>query len=188
MNVSTSQLENRLSSTDKSINQTGDKTSETLALLDSEIRKLWTIANKRNKGAIGENKKTTVALDKALAKVKKTADLAKNQLVQVKESNTLILATNKDLANTILSLNSTIAELEAQLGMQDSKLITLQQDLNKVAQQANLSDEVQSNAQAIQAIDAYRRQTNSSIEQLNQDIRNLYQRTAAEGTVSKPGL
>jgi len=77
----------------------------------------------------------------------------------------LILATNKDLANTILSLNSTIAELEAQLGMQDSKLITLQQDLNKVAQQANLSDEVQSNAQAIQAIDAYRRQTNSSIEQ-----------------------
>ena len=184
LNVSSSQLgdlETRLSSTDKTIDQADNKVSGTLAELDSEVRKLWTIANKRNKSAISENKKSTAAMNKALGKVKKAVEAAKKQAIQVQKSSDV-------QAKTIQSLSSTVKELERQLEVQNSQFITLQQDLGKLSKQSDLSDTVKSNVQALTAIDAYRRQTNASIEQLNQDIRNLFLRTAPPGSVPKAGL
>ncbi|MBV1880297.1 MAG: hypothetical protein KUG82_01625 [Pseudomonadales bacterium] len=184
LNVSSSQLgdlETRLSSTDKTIDQAGNKVSGTLAELDSEVRKLWAIANKRNKNAISENKKSTAAMNKALGKVKKSVEAVKKQAIQVQKSSDV-------QAKTIQSLSSTVKELERQLEVQNSQFITLQQDLVKLSKQSDLSDTVKSNVQALTAIDAYRRQTNASIEQLNQDIRNLFLRTAPPGSVPKAGL
>ena len=48
-------LEERLSATDFAMSQGGEDTKEQITLWESEIRKLWAIANERNKGWIKDN-------------------------------------------------------------------------------------------------------------------------------------
>ena len=48
-------LEKRLSATDFAMSQGGEDTKEQISLWESEIRKLWAIANERNKGWIKDN-------------------------------------------------------------------------------------------------------------------------------------
>ena len=48
-------LEERLSATDFAMSQGGEDTKEQITLWESEIRKLWAIANERNRGWIKDN-------------------------------------------------------------------------------------------------------------------------------------
>ena len=50
-------LEARLSATDSALSQGGEDTQQQIGLWESEIRKLWTISNERNKKWIQDNQK-----------------------------------------------------------------------------------------------------------------------------------
>ena len=56
-NTRLQRLEQRLSATDTALSQGGEDTQEQLSLWESEIRKLWAVANERNKGWIKDNQK-----------------------------------------------------------------------------------------------------------------------------------
>ena len=72
-NTRLQRLEQRLSATDTALSQGGEDTQEQLSLWESEIRKLWAVANERNKGWIKDNQKAVKGLDKSVTGLQSTA-------------------------------------------------------------------------------------------------------------------
>ena len=60
-------LEDRLRTTDEALTETGVHTSEQITFWESEIRKLWAVANDRNKKWIDDNRAAIEVLQKTLA-------------------------------------------------------------------------------------------------------------------------
>ena len=195
-------LESRISTTDKSINLSGNETTQTLEMLDSEVRKLWAIANKRNKNAIAANKKIAASLGDELDKVKATTSAYKKQIEGVETANASLLKKTEGqawLAKTqadsvkaqevkIKKLIATISILERQIATQNTQLASVKSEVGKLSNTDEITGKVEINSQDIESINAYRRQSNSSIDKLNQDIRILYQRIGPLGVVQGPGL
>lgn len=67
-------LEDRLRMTDETLSESDAETDDKLSFWETEIRKVWDIANKRNKGWIVENRASIESASEALASAK--SDLA----------------------------------------------------------------------------------------------------------------
>ena len=59
-------LEARLVATDSALSQDGDATKQQIGLWESEIRKLWAVANERNKKWIKDNERSVGNITKTL--------------------------------------------------------------------------------------------------------------------------
>ena len=160
-------LEQRLSATDTALSQGGEDTQEQLSLWESEIRKLWAVANERNKGWIKDNQKAVKGLDKSVTGLQSTARDLKAATARHEEAFS---------QQTALIDQLTIIEIQLQ------QLVRAQQDLvdkvNTTSQsvaklRANLDTQVEENTEAIAAIDAYRIATNSRFRDLEQRLDDL---------------
>ena len=164
-------LEDRLRLTDETLSEAGADTNKQLSFWESEIRKVWDIANKRNRGWIETNRENVKKLDTSL-------DGAEAQL--------------RDLSSAVARLDTAVGNqqevadrvMAAEANLQ--RLVRQQRDLvdkvNAASQiaaslKASLEARVRENEQAIQAFDAQR-------AQLNADIRAL--RVVVEGRSSPP--
>ena len=152
-------LESRLSSTDESVTQSGaamqlniSKQGEELKKHWSEIKKLWGVTNDINKGKIAKNK-TDIAF---LAS-------KRNELTALvnKESKSL-----KALSGNYLGISAEVDAInETNRGQADG--------LNRLkASLATMDRDLKNNADAIESIDAFRRQINQKIYALEQRIAN----------------
>lgn len=153
-------LEERLRMTDESMTESGVDTNEQLTFWEAEIRKLWDITNKRNRLWIEENQETIQTVESSIVGVQGVLKDMKSSVSRHEENF-------KDQREIIDRLSA--------IGMQVRQLVGQQRDLvdkinatNQVAAslKASLESRVRENEQAIAAIDAYRLQVNSRLNDL----------------------
>lgn len=159
-------LESRLRLTDETLSESDADTNEQMSFWESEIRKLWDMTNKRNRGWIETNR----------ANLKKLTDSAND-----------MEATLKTLQGTVASINTSldkqqeVADLATALDMRVQRLTREQRDLvdkvNAASQiasslKAGLESRVKENEDAIRAFDAHRAQINAELRQLRNLVRS----------------
>jgi uncharacterized coiled-coil protein SlyX len=150
-------LESRLSSTDESVTQSGaalqlklSKQGDELEKHWSEIKKLWGVTNDINKGKIAENKKDIAFLaSKRTAIEKSVADLS----ARVDKENRSLT----NLSGNYLAISADIDAVNANMRKLTDKLNGLQGSLT------NIDRQLKANAEAIESMDAFRRQTNQKM-------------------------
>ena len=160
-------LEDRLRLTDEQLTESGSQTNETLTFWESEIRKLWDMSNKRNRGWIETNRE----------KVRKLANT-----VTRAESSLKTLQSTLATLNASVSQQQEIVDRVSAVDMQVQRLVRQQRDLvdkvNAASQitarlKAGLEKRVQDNEKAIGAWDKQRAQLNTTIVKLKKQIRDL---------------
>lgn len=157
-------LESRLRLTDETLSESEADTNQQLTFWESEIRKLWDMGNKRNRGWIETNRANVQKLTASIASAE--ADL-------------------KTLKSTVARLDTSanrqqeIADQVTALDIRMQRLIQQQRDLvdkaNSASQiasslRASLEPQVKENEEAIRAFDTHRAQINADIRDLRRQI------------------
>ena len=172
-------LEDRLRLTDATLSDTEAQTDEQLNYWESEIRKLWDIGNKRNRGWIETNRANVGKLADNLGAVEADLKTLKGTAASLEAA----VQQHQDVADVVTSLD-----------MRVQGLIRQQRDLvdkvNAAAQiasslQAGLESRVAENEEAIQAFDAQRAQINADIIDLRSRLRT---RSSETPTVATPAV
>lgn len=167
-------LASQLSATDESVTQSSGQVRETLATHDSEIRKLWDVANKRNRDWIQKNQADIAQLNRQRGELNKAIESLKAELATVKKSTDQMTLARNQLQTQIGVQAETVKQLETRVATQQkqvealNKLLPAMQSLARVdgagGGLANRLAEIES---AINAIDAHRRQVNVRLDRLD---------------------
>ena len=141
-------LEEEISSM-KAVNEESiDSLEEQTKFIDKEIRKLWDLSNKRNRKNIDS---LTIQLTEA-----------KTSFEKLFKSNNSILAKQRARALEIAKLEKVQADLKV-------KLTTL----NTLSESSDISEKLKSQEEAIAAFDAYRKQVNRALLELEEKLDKL---------------
>ena len=141
-------LEEEISSM-KAVNEESiDSLEEQTKFIDKEIRKLWDLSNKRNR-------KNIDSLTIQLAEVKTSFE-------KIFKSNNSILAKQRARALEIAKLEKVQADLKVKLT-----------NLNALSESSDISEKLKSQEEAIAAFDAYRKQVNRTLLELEEKLDEL---------------
>ena len=141
-------LEEEISSM-KAVNEDSiNSLEEQTKFIDKEIRKLWDLSNKRNR-------KNIDSLTIQLAEVKTSFD-------NIFKSNNSILAKQRARALEIAKLEKVQADLKVKLT-----------NLNALSETSDISEKLKSQEEAIAAFDAYRKQVNRALLELEEKLDKL---------------
>lgn len=160
-------LEDRLVATETAMTGSGQDTKEQLGYWESEIRKLWAIANERNRKWIKDN-------ERALGKQRST--------LQTLETNNRDLKAAVGRHEVAFDQQQAIMDQLRSVESQLQQLIKAQRELvDKVngsrqtmaSLQAGLVNRVKDNEQAVAAIDAYRLQLNTRLADIERRLSSL---------------
>lgn len=181
-------LQSRLSATDESLNQSSGQLQETVRAQGkkleenkTEIRKLWDLSNKRNRGDIAEQGKKLIAMSATLDEVKKAQAGVDGKLQGIdKETSAL----KKQVASAVTAVNKSSEQWQTRLSQMQTRLGVLVENINQLERQqqrlekglaklekaqaglAALNGRVGDNEAAVAAFDAYRLQVNSRLAEL----------------------
>lgn len=157
-------LDSRLNNTDESVNQSGaamqiniSKQSDQLKKHWSEIRKLWGIANDKNKGKIASNAKDITFL---AAKGKELNEALNSLKLQLYKDR----AAAEAVGENFFGLSADMDKLNDSLGGYFKALEKVELSIG----QQNLK--IQNNLEAMASVDAFRRQVNQKILKLEQAV------------------
>ena len=141
-------LEEEISSI-KAVNKESiDSLEEQTKFIDKEIRKLWDLSNKRNR-------KNIDSLTIQLSEVKTSFE-------KLFKSNNSILAKQRARALEIAKLEKVQADLKIKLT-----------NLNALSESSDISEKLKSQEEAIAAFDAYRKQVNRALLELEEKLDKL---------------
>ena len=141
-------LEEEISSI-KAVNKESiDSLEEQTKFIDKEIRKLWDLSNKRNR-------KNIDSLTIQLTEVKTSFE-------KLFKSNNSILAKQRARALEIAKLEKVQADLKVKLT-----------NLNALSETSDISEKLKSQEEAIAAFDAYRKQVNRALLELEEKLDKL---------------
>ena len=155
-------LEALLSDTDETVNKSAAAMGAQLRLLDTEVRKLWD-ARKVSNATLNKVEKDTVALDKKVVSLNSKSATHGTQLQSLQQELAALTRVAGDLER--LTANAQRAQTDVE---------RLADGLNKSnLGQAALRKQVESNAEWIESINAFRRQINASIAELEASIAAL---------------
>ena len=160
-------LEARLRATDETMTEAGADTNEQLNFWESEIRKVWDIANKRNKkwiqdnqAAVASHRSTLNSVESSLADLRSAVSRNDTKLQQqgeiverladVQEQVRTLVRQHRDLVDSVNSSRQVVATLKASLEPRVEKI-----------------------EEAISAIDGSRRQTGAQWNRLRDRIEEL---------------
>ena len=153
-------LESRLRMTDEALSETGADTNEQMTFWESEIRKLWDMANKRNRGWIETNRANLQKLTSTVGGLESSLQGLQGTVASFDAS---------------MSRQQEIGDLATALDMRVQRLTRDQRDLvdkvNSASQIANslkasLESRVAENEEAIRAFDTHRAQINAELREL----------------------
>ena len=167
-------LQERLTSTDEQANLSVDAIKILLKEQDHEIRKLWDLANKRNKNDIAEIKEKVDDQGKIVAQYQA-------KIGQVEKSQNKNAADIKAVqASTETSLNSLQADTK-------KSIASIRTDLDKGLKSipSNLEKTLSSHEKGIKAMDATRLQLMKRIQQLEKEIKALQAPVPATPTAAQ---
>ena len=154
-------LQNNLDNRDKTLSQSGDQMTKDIRHLNSEVRKLWDVANKRNKDALEEHGRAISKLESGL---KSTSEDLTRKLAAANSGVS-------DLKGDLQALKDSNKSLNAALTQQKTQLAALK---SKVSTPSDLEDRVSNLEGTIQSINVYRKQVNSRLDQLDRQVARLY--------------
>ncbi|WP_111657198.1 hypothetical protein [Isoalcanivorax indicus] len=178
-------LASQLSATDESLTQSSGKVQEQLDLHLSEIRKLWDVANVRNRGWIEENQKAVKALQEKLTAQERAVAALRNELNTAKKAVETAQAQAKQAADQAASAGrevqqhtvarnqmqtqielarETIGELETRSRNQQRAIDEVRAALR--GDNGDLGTRIKEIESAINAFDAYRREVNNRLDTL----------------------
>ncbi|MDG2273072.1 MAG: hypothetical protein P8L39_12255 [Halioglobus sp.] len=144
-------LEDRLSDTDEGMNQNAAVQAVKVASLETEVRKLWDNVWKQSKERLGKLETVNAAQGKSIKGLEAALASAELELAEVAN----------DAARVKSNVNLTQAEVER---VADS--------LNRIdLAVTRLDKRVATNQEAVDSIDAFRKQVNSSLSQLRSTLR-----------------
>lgn len=157
-------LDSRLNNTDESVNQSGvamqvniGKHSEQLKKHWSEIRKLWGVANDRNKGKISKNAKDISFLASKRSELETSI---KNLRAQIDKDR----AAAEGVGENFFGLSADMDKLSQSL---DDYFLAVQNLKQSLKQQ---DKRILANIEAVKSMDAFRRQVNQKILNLEKKI------------------
>lgn len=157
-----SDLEALLSDTDETVNKSAAAMGAQLRLLDTEVRKLWD-ARKVSNASLLKLEKGAVTQEKQITGLNNKTTAQKERLDAMEQSLASLTKVAGDLER--LAANAQRAQTDVE---------RLADGLNKAnLERAALRKQVESNAEWIESINAFRRQVNASIAQLESDIAAL---------------
>ena len=156
-------LEARLSDTDEGMSQNAAVQAAKIRELDSEVRKLWDNVWKQSKARLSKLEASSksyntkiAANEKSVKSLQSKVDSASGDLAKLKN-------VSGDLSRLMSSSKSSQAEVER-----------VADTLNRInLDLAKLNRQVESNAEGMRATDAFRRQVNASINDLEAAVRVL---------------
>ena len=146
-------LSAQLTDTETNMTASARDADEQISVNESEIRKLWDVSNKRNKGWIQTNQANIAGLDEQTDTLK--------QLISQNETD----------------FNSTMTQVVRQQQDVTDKVNVLSQQFRQL--QETLATQVNENTQSIQAIDVSRQQNNQRILDASRRTSNLESRVGA---------
>ena len=161
-------LEERLRMTDQVMSETEAETEEEINFWESEVRKLWAVANERNKKWIQDNQKLLQTQKASIASL---------------QSSDRTLKSAVDRHDKAFNQQQALIDQLASIELQLQQVLRGQRDLvdrvNAATQSAAASSSrVTENEQAIAAIDAYRVQVNTRLSNIESQLRSLTARPA----------
>ena len=153
--------------TDETLIDSEKDTEEQIGFWESEIRKLWAVANDRNKKWIDDNRTGIAELKKSLAGIE---------------------ASNRDLGSAVGRHEAAFKQQQAIIDQLTSMEISIQQlantqrsivdkvnaaSQNVASLNAGLANRVRENEEAVTAIDAYRVQVNTRLSNIERRLDSL---------------
>ena len=152
-------LEALLSDTDETVNKSAAAMGAQLRLLDTEVRKLWD-ARKTSNGKITKLEKTVVTQEKQITGLNTKTTGQAEQLTAMQSELAALTQVAGDLERLAASAQRAQTDVER-----------LADGLNKSnLERAALRKQVESNAEWIESINAFRRQVNANIAELEADV------------------
>lgn len=155
-------LEALLSDTDETVNKSAAAMGAQLRLLDTEVRKLWD-ARKISNGKLTKLEKTAVTQEKQITNLNNKAAGQAEQLALAQSELAALTKVAGDLERLAASAQRAQTDVER-----------LADGLNKSnLERSALRKQVESNAEWIESINAFRRQVNANIAELEADVAAL---------------
>ncbi|CAM3693646.1 hypothetical protein [Parendozoicomonas haliclonae] len=171
-----------VSETGETLNRSGNEVKDELKAVNFEIRKLWDLANKRNRPMIESQEKELDSLTKNLAATEKSLSGSVSKIsgdIKALEKTAGELdGVKKELRamNAELVAGSTVnrEQLDAMQKTIDNLSVSVKKalDSNKTLS-ANVSKQMKDYEEKIKAVDAHRQQVNRRLVQIEASIRNL---------------
>ncbi len=158
-------LESLVSATDENLSQSANSIQGQLKDQMGEIRKLWDVSNKRNRGWIKDNEKGLASVEQSMTDLQKSMESLRGEVSALREDVERAASEQGKTQTQVEMLAETLQQLEAADARHEKQLKDLQalrdqwQDLDK-----RLTDV----KEAIDAFDAYRRQVNQRLEKLEE--------------------
>jgi chromosome segregation ATPase len=151
-------LEARLSDTDQGMSQNAAVQAAKIRELDTEVRKLWDNVWKKSKERLAKLEASSASQGKKIAAMEKSVASAQSQL--------------KGATGDIAKLKSVAGDLErlmasAKANQSEVERVRINLDL------AKLSKRVQANEEWVGSINAFRKQVNASLADLQSTIRSM---------------
>jgi len=161
-------LEERLQLTDQTMSSSGDEVQDQLGFWEDEIRKVWDVANKRNKNWIVENQGNLTRQGERLATIESSVTSLKSSVSRH----------DKAFGQQAAMLDQ-LAELQLQLRQVAEQQRRMTDQLNVARQgfaslESGLERRVANNEEAVEAIDAYRVQLNNRLDDVRNRIETLH--------------
>jgi chromosome segregation ATPase len=155
-------LEALLSDTDETVNKSAAAMGAQLRLLDTEVRKLWD-ARKISNGKLTKLEKTAVTQEKQITNLNNKTTTQAEQLATAQSELAALTKVAGDLERLAASAQRAQTDVER-----------LADGLNKSnLERSALRKQVESNAEWIESINAFRRQVNANIAELEADVAAL---------------
>ncbi|MEE4278798.1 MAG: hypothetical protein V2I82_10075 [Halieaceae bacterium] len=156
-------LEDRLADTDEGMSQNAAVQAAKIRELDTEVRKLWDNVWKRSKERLGKLEASEKRFDNAIAANQQALDATQADLGKALTDIAQLTRVASDMERLMTSSRTSQAEVERVADALNSLNLEL----------ARYSKRVESNEEAIRAIDAFRRSTSANIDQLRAGLRTL---------------
>lgn len=153
-------MEDRLRLTDETLSESESDTNQQMTFWESEIRKLWDLTNKRNRGWIETNRANLQKLSNSASSMEATLKTLQGKVASIDSS----MAEQQEVADRVTGVD-----------MRVQRLVRDQRDLvdkvNAASQiasglKAGLESRVKENEEAIRAFDTHRAQINAELKAL----------------------
>ena len=166
-----SQVTGQVSQTGETISQSDSSFRSELKVVNSEIRKLWDVSNKRNRQWITDNRQNVEKLQKLVNDAAKQASdgnaSARQAITKLSEIDQVVKALAAEQLAANSSMNSTVDALKAEI-VSLKKLVSIQQTWEKQIQAS-----YQTQKELSQKLSSFQRQVSQSLLQMENTVRDL---------------
>jgi chromosome segregation ATPase len=161
------ELESRLRITDEAFSEAGSEIQDQIAFWQSEVRKLWAVANERNRGWIEDNRAKLEQHEQAMGELRNGLAGARTQLSRHDEA----LGRQQEARDQLVSVERQVLALSEQQRQLGEQVNVARQAVARL--ESGLGERVATSERAIEAIDAHRLQINARVAELSSRIDRL---------------